>query len=717
MSAKLPRRLLGALLRCLFRLEVRGLEHFKALEGQSAVIIANHQSFLDPLLLAVFLPDKPAFAMNVHQAKKWYFRPLLALVEVFLVDPMQPMSTKGIIKRLKEGEKVVVFPEGRITTSGGVMKVYEGTGLVIDRTQAMVLPVRVEGAQYSRLSRLDGKVRQRWFPRISITVLPPRRLELPAEMFGKKRRALAASRVYDMLTDSGFGASRRQETLLAALAAASRQHDMHRNIATDATRAELSYHKLWTRAFALSNVLGREAGDWNTVGMLLPTSLAALVTFLALHLQGRVPAMLNYSAGARSLLAACDMAEVRTVVTARAFIEKARLQEVIEALKVSTRILYLEDLRQNIRFSDRLEALLSASAPEQSLSSMPCRVATPGEPAVILFTSGSEGMPKGVALSHENILSNIRQVAACIGFTEADIMLNAMPVFHSFGLTVGTILPLVLGIRVVMYPNPLHYRIVPEMCYDSRATILLGTDTFLNGYARGAHPYDFHNVRLAVAGAEKLKETTRRLYADRFGLRILEGYGVTETSPVIAVNTPLQHKAGTVGRALPGIGLKLEPVEGIERGGRLMVSGPNVMLGYLKHDQPGVIQPQGEWYDTGDIVDVDAEGYISILGRAKRFAKVGGEMVSLAAVEEFAASLWPDQGHAALALPDPRKGEHIVLLTERQDAAREALVQHAKAEGVSDLMVPRKVTFMEKLPRLSTGKIDYLPLKEMFKLG
>ena len=297
----------------------------------------------------------------------------------------------------------------------------------------------------------------------------------------------------------------------------------------------------------------------------------------------------------------------------------------------------------------------------------------PDEPAVVLFTSGSEGMPKGVALSHANVLANREQVAARIDFSSQDMILNALPLFHSFGLTTGTLLPLLSGMRTFFYPSPLHYRIVPEIAYDVNATLLFGTNTFLAGYARFAHPYDFYSVRYAFAGAEKLKDETRRVWTDKFGVQVFEGYGTTETSPVLAANTPIDMRAGTVGRFLPGIEYALDPVPGVE-GGRLSVRGPNVMLGYLKHDKPGVIQPPATergagWYDTGDIVTIDADGFVTIQGRAKRFAKIGGEMISLAAVEELAARAWPDAQHAVrqlARLPEGRAAD------PRHDARRRA---------------------------------------------
>jgi acyl-[acyl-carrier-protein]-phospholipid O-acyltransferase/long-chain-fatty-acid--[acyl-carrier-protein] ligase len=282
------------------------------------------------------------------------------------------------------------------------------------------------------------------------------------------------------------------------------------------------------------------------------------------------------------------------------------------------------------------------------------------------------------------------------------------------------VLPLVSGVRLFLYPSPLHYRIVPEAAYYTNATILFGTDTFLTGYARAANPYDFYSLRYVFAGAEKVRDETRRQWTEKFGLRILEGYGATETSPVLATNTPMHFRAGTVGRLLPGIFYRLEPVDGVAEGGRLHVAGPNVMKGYLSATKPGAIDaPPGGWYDTGDIVAIDGEGYVRILGRAKRFAKIAGEMVSLGAVEALAASLWPEFRHAALALPDARKGEQVVLLTDRPAATPEALLAQARAQGIAEVMVPRVVVPVPAVPLLGTGKLDYAAARALAeeKLG
>jgi acyl-[acyl-carrier-protein]-phospholipid O-acyltransferase/long-chain-fatty-acid--[acyl-carrier-protein] ligase len=444
------------------------------------------------------------------------------------------------------------------------------------------------------------------------------------------------------------------------------------------------------------------------VGELLPNANGAAVATLALMSTGRVPAMINFSAGVANVRAACRAANITTIVTSRAFIEKARLGALLEGLKHDVAFLFLEDVRTSISLMDKLRGLREAKRPLVARQ--------PDDPAAILFTSGSEGTPKGVVLSHRNMLANAAQAEARIDFGRRDKVFNVLPLFHSFGLTVGLILPLVSGVPVYLYPSPLHYRIVPEMIYGTNATILFGTDTFLAGYARSAHPYDFRSLRYVLAGAEPVKEATRRTYMEKFGLRILEGYGVTETAPALALNTPMFNKFGTVGRLLPGMEARLDPVPGIDVGGRLHVHGPNVMLGYLRTENPGVLErpPEG-WHDTGDIVTIDPDGFIAIKGRAKRFAKIGGEMISLAAVEALASELWPDALSGCATAPDARKGERIVLVTTRRDATRAAFLAFAKSRGAPELMTPADVLMVEKMPLLGSGKIDNLSLAQLVR--
>jgi acyl-[acyl-carrier-protein]-phospholipid O-acyltransferase/long-chain-fatty-acid--[acyl-carrier-protein] ligase len=418
--------------------------------------------------------------------------------------------------------------------------------------------------------------------------------------------------------------------------------------------------------------------------------------------------MLNFSAGEKAVLAALKTASVSTVITSKKFIEMAELDSLIAAISQEAEVVYLEDLKEKLNIFHKLKGLLMAKFPSLGIRRLIKHV-KPDDAAVVLFTSGSEGIPKGVVLSHQNILANVEQVRASISFNEKDVCLNALPMFHSFGLTAGTMLTTLNGIKTFFYPSPLHYRVIPEMAYDINATILFGTNVFLAAYAKYAHPYDFYTMKYAVAGAEKLQQETRDLWMEKFGVRILEGYGATETSPILSVNTPMYFKLGTVGRFMPSIEYKLEHIPGIPKGGRLFVKAPNVMKGYLLYDNPSeIIPPEDGWYDTGDIVEVDDAGFVHIQGRAKRFAKIAGEMISLTAVEELCKQCWPEYEHVALAFPDAGKGEKIVLMSTLESPSRKDLVAYVKAHGINELNVPKTYLYVTEIPLLGTGKIHYV---------
>jgi acyl-[acyl-carrier-protein]-phospholipid O-acyltransferase/long-chain-fatty-acid--[acyl-carrier-protein] ligase len=713
----LPHEMMRAALRWYFEtlhgVEISGIEHYKK-AGPRRVVVINHLSFLDGCFVACYLPGDVTFAVNTHMTTKWWARVFLAFVKIFAVDPANPYTVKAMIKTVRDGVPLAIFPEGRLTKTGGLMKIYEGAGAVADRGDAMVVPIHIDGLQFSKLSYMRGKLRQRWFPKLTMIVLPATRLGVDPDLRGRQRRIAVGSALQELMVKTAFVTHDTDRSLFAALLDARSRFGARLPIAEDIERKPISYGRVVLGAAVLGCKLAKLTKPGETVGVLLPNSNGALVTFLALQAYARVPAMLNFSSGADGMISACQAAGVETVLCSRRFVERGKLEKTLERLAEQVRIVWLEDVRATIGTLDKLRGLATSRFARR----LPGADALPDAPAVVLFTSGSEGTPKGVVLSHRNILANCGQVAAVIDFNPADRVLNAMPMFHSFGLTGGTILPLLNGVRTFHYPSPLHFKIVPELIYDTDATIVFGTDTFLNGWARFAHPYDFYAVRYAFAGAEKVRDETRRVFGERFGVRLLEGYGATETAPVLAINTAMHNRPGSVGRLLPGIEARLEPVPGVEIGGRLQVRGANVMLGYLRTTAPGVLEPPEDgWYDTGDIVRIDAQGFVHILGRAKRFAKIAGEMVSMTAAEMLAAEIWPDFAHAVVSLPDPRKGEQLMLVTAHPGADTPALLAFARERGVPELMVPRLICRVAEIPVLGTGKTDYPAVQKLAEAG
>ncbi len=689
-----------------------------ALNHSRLLIIANHESFLDGLLLGLFLPVDPVFVVHTGIANSRFFRILLSQVDYLAVDPTSPMAMKKVIRLLESGRPVVIFPEGRITVTGSLMKVYDGPAFVAAKTGATLVPVRLDGTARTYFARVSGKAPRQLFPRITISILPATRLDMPQAPTAKLRRRKAGEAMRRLMQGIQF-AARPQQTLYGALCDAVDIHGRGHRLLEDMKQVEYSYQDLLKMTLMLTRLVERaapEVGSGERIGMLLPNLAPTLALVFGLTARRRVPAMLNYTAGTDAMQAACTAATIKVILTSRAFVEQAKLTEKLAALNEiqKIRLIYLEDIRDSMTFGDKLWLMAYALHFPRAFEDG----AVPEDAAVVLFTSGSEGKPKGVVLPHRALLANIAQIRSVIDFSPDDKVLNALPIFHSFGLTAGALLPVLSGASLFLYPSPLHYRVIPELAYDRGCTVLFGTSTFLANYGKFANPYDFYRLRYVIAGAEKLAEPVRELWIDKFGLRIFEGYGATETAPVMAVNTPMAFRRGTVGQLLPGIETCLVPVPGIDRGGLLHVRGPNVMAGYLKVDKPGELDaPQssvGEgWYETGDIVEIDEDGFVRIVGRVKRFAKIAGEMVSLEAVEKLAAATSPDKPHAASSQPDAQKGEALVLFTTDVNLARERLQAKARELGYPELAVPRKIVQIDALPLLGTGKIDYVTLKRM----
>ena len=589
------------------------------------------------------------------------------------------------------------------------MKIYESPALIAMKAGAKILPIYLSGLQTSLFSRMKYKPRYRFLNPVSIRIFPAETIQTSQTANNRRERQQAGDFLYRLMTKVCYEDHKLTGTLFESLVHAVETQSSGPRF-NDIMRQPLTYRQLLMRSFVLRFALASELGASRNIGLLLPTALPTAVCFFSLQSQGKVPVMLNYTQGEKLLVSCCETVALKTVITSRRFIDKANLAHHEQALlKADLTLIYLEDLAASLSSYHKLLGLLCASFPRLSMRALG-HATLPSETAVILFTSGSEGLPKGVALSHDNLHANMSQLTSVIDLNRDDIVFNTLPLFHSFGLMGGMLVPILTGVKVFMYPNPLQYRIITELIYDTNATILFGTDYTLNLYANHASSYDFYSLRYVMAGAEKLKPATFSKWTDKFGIRILEAYGLTEASPGLCTNTPMHFKRGTVGRFFPNIEYKIKPVDGLEQGGRLWVKGPNLMQGYIKNDKPNVIQslPKG-WHDTGDIVDVDEDGFVMILDRAKRFAKIAGEMISLTAVEKVINSDFPKHSHAIIAAPCSKKGEQLVLFTEDTTLDKKKLIQSFKSASAPDLWLPKVIVYGD-IPRLPTGKVNYQQL-------
>lgn len=708
------RALLKLLLGLLFRVTLTG--HGSQLTRGRPLVLANFDSLLDPLLAALFLPGRPLIVLPQALAAHWIGRLLRRVA-----DCAEPAAGGDAIKRLvrtvRAGQAVVMFPQERATTTGSTMKVYGAAGVVALRADADVIPLRIQGLLHTRWAATSARWPRPWWQQVTLLVQPSMRFSRPPSAVAGRVAGTRRQRMNDelqALMQRAMADAEPRRALFCALLGAVELHGRRNRIIEDIRGQVRTYADLLKGSLALGRLTAKFTEPGERVGVLLPNLGATVCLVFGLVSRGRVAAMLNYSSGVESLRGACAAATIKTVITSRSFVAAAKLEPLL-AGAAACRIVYLEDLRETLTLSDKLWIVYALLRPRQVLPAQ-----DPASTAVVLFTSGSEARPKGVALSHDGMLAAMAQLRAVIDFGPDDKYLNALPMYHIFGLVVGTLMPLLTGTRLFLYTNPLHYKVIPEYAYSRDCTYIFGTSTFLGNYARQAHPYDFYRMRFVISGGEKLHPEVTQLWFAKFGLRVHEGYGATECGPAMAFNAPLTFRAGTVGRFLPGMEYRIVPVQGIEKGGVLHVRGPNLMQGYLFYDAPGVMQaPRSEvgagWYNTGDVVSVDADGFVTVHGRVKRFAKIAGEMVSLERVEFIAYHASPGYKHAAV-VEMTRTGESTVLLTTDPVLDRIALQQAARQISAQELAVARRVVKVDTLPLLGTGKVDYVTLKEMVVL-
>ena len=699
--------ILRLLFRRLFSLQIFHGDRL-TFDGPS-VIMPNHVSFLDAILLYAFLPDSVCFVVNSEIAENPWVDFALRFCRHVRIQPRNPYGLRTVISILKEGSPVLLFPEGRISVTGSLMKMYTGAAMVAWKTGARVFPIILRGPEYSKFSRIQDKVKSRWAPPVQIFVDAPVQLAVDETQSFRVQKNLLADHLLSIMRQATFLARQEEQKdrdFFTRLLLAGHLHGLDKVIARDISRSA-TYRQLLAGIYVLAEKIRRllpnDPADRPAVGVLMPNSIAHVTVLFALFYLGRVPAVFNFSTGIKNGLDCAINVGVKTVLTSRTFVEKAGLESFVEQLAGFCRILYLEDIVATVGMRDKLAGMENLWRKRRGKGRTDSRL--------ILFTSGTEGRPKGVVLSQAAILCNIDQASSLIDYSPTDKMLTALPMFHSFGLMAGTMLPLLGGVEVFLYPSPLHYRIVPEMAYDFNATLMLGTPTFLAGYGKMAHPYDFRSLRYILSGGEKLTPLVQELWRSKFGIRILEGYGITETGPVLCLNTPLSYRQDTVGQFLPGIEWRLEAVEGIETGGALYVRGPNIMEGYMLYGQG--FQAVGEWFATGDVVSVDREGYVRIQARLKRFAKIAGEMVNLQVVEDAAAACFTGGFHAVVFITDGRKGERILLVTTLKAAERHTLREYLLKAGHSGLSVPDEIIHVEKMPLLGSGKPDYVTIYRM----
>ena len=690
--------------RVLFGFKIHNADALKA--TGPVLLVPNHASWFDWWIVGMCLQEDWKFVVSSTRAEShWIFKFVMRNRFTFPIDNASPFAIKEMSNFLKSGGRLVLFAEGRLTETGSLMKLFEGTGFLLEKTNAKIITCYQRNAHRLPYSKHPGW--KKIFPRLTIHFGEPQ--STPQSLSNRfDAREAYTQWLREQLMELQFRIEMKlgPQDLLTTIASMGRARPKS-IVLEDVTGQRLNHRMVMVGSEVLSrkfqNLLSPEI---ERVGLLLPNVNATPITLLALWRLGKVPAILNYSSGVSIMQTCSDLAGVKQIITSQAFLEKAGI-DIQPMKKNGIEFIYLEEVRKKISVSTKLSILMKHK----------CRLAksqfhiTQDKTAVVLFTSGSEGIPKGVELTHKNILSNLRQLLVMVDILDTDSIFNCLPMFHSFGLVVGTLLPLCRGLRTTIFPSPLQYRVIPTAVYNSNSTIFLSTNTFLNGYAKKAHPYDFRNVRYLLAGAEKIQQATSDTWARKFGIRITEAYGVTECSPGISANTKADNRFGSVGRILPDMKWKLEPVDGVKDAGRLFVKGPNVMKGYLNKEANEAFQSLNGWYDTGDIVKIDEDGYFWIKGRAKRFAKISGEMVSLTAVEDALAGAFPNHGEdceiAVIAITDEDKGEKLIAVTNEPNLTTSEIRNAVADAGLINLCTPREIHVLKEIPKLGTGKLNH----------
>ena len=709
----------------LYRLDVDGREHVPARGG--ALLTPNHASMVDAVLLLASIDRPIRFIMFKGSYEHPLVKPFAKIMGVIPIasdqGPREMIhSLRMATDALKNGEIVCIFPEGQMTRIGQMLPFRRGMERIIKGVDVPIVPVNLDGIWGSIFSFAGGRFLWKF----------PRHIPYPVRVtFGKPLPPTSSSQevrraVQDLGAEAFARRKKRMHTLPQSFIYTARRHPFRFAMA-DGQTPKLNYFAVLARTILLARRLRKQWQGQEMVGILMPPSIPGAIVNLAAMLMGKVPVNLNYTASDATLSSCAEQCNLKTVVTARAFLERVKVQPPAEAI-------FLEELATKPGFGERLSCVLAAILlPAKALMKFAgCeRPASLDDIATIIFSSGSTGDPKGVILTHYNIASNVEQLNQVFMLHAHDRIMGILPFFHSFGFTGTLCLPAATGIGVVFHPNPLDSRVIGALVNKYAVTLLLATPTFLNAYTRRCTPEDFGSLRFVMAGAEKLPDRISQAFEDQFGIRPLEGYGCTECSPAVTVNTidfraasfrQVGAKRGSIGHPLPGITVKIvdpdtmEPV-GVDVPGLLLVRGPNIMRGYLNKPEKTAEVLRDGWYNTGDIARMDEDGFLRVTDRLSRFSKIGGEMVPHIKIEDLLQELAgaTEQTFVVTAVPDEKKGERLIVLHTLGEPQLEECLEKLGKSDLPALWRPRPDQFLriENLPYLGTGKLDLRKAREL----
>ena len=690
------------------------------------LLLPNHTTWVDAIVLLLACPRPIRFVIDQEFYENRILHPILKITGCIPITPRRAKDgMHRAAEKIRAGEIVCLFPEGRLTRTGTLLGLRRGYELIARQANAPVVPVWLDQLWGSIFSFQGGRFFRKWprqFPyRVTVEFGNP----LDAE-------AVDTATVREALLKLGEACYSRRPGLHRHLAEAALRGLKRRPFATAVIDgmdgSSLSRGKLLGVAVALSHFIRKECSD-KRIGIVLPASRGAIVANLAVVLASKVPVDLNFTSGRAALEYAQSLASLRVAISANAFSKR------FENFPWPSQVIQLDDTLPAMKRQILLWWVLSILLPSSALLRL-LQIPREGnhEEAALLFTSGSSGEPKGVVLSHRNMIGNVSQFRVLLDATKDDVILASLPFFHSFGFTVTLWFPLIEGVRIVTYPNPLEAAKNAELIERHRITILLATPTFLRGYLRKARPEQLRSVRLTITGAEKLPLDLARSFFERFGKRVFEGYGLTETSPVVSVNLPepepkksgeavqLSSRLGSTGKMAPGIAAEIRDPEtdrklSLHESGMLWLRGPNIFEGYLNDPKRTAEVLSHGWFKTGDLGRFDEDGFLFIEGRLARFSKIGGEMVPHETIEEkIAGALQLDSQHdrclAIVGVLDEVKGEALVLLSAMQIDLPKLRAQ-LKDAGVPNLWIPKMIRLVDAIPVLASGKLDLKRCQEL----
>ena len=726
---RLPHSLIRILVAGLFagryKIQVHG---FNNLPGNGGVLmLGNHVSFIDFAMIQIACPRKVRFVMHKSYYEHWYIKWFLDIMGVIPIARGESVEAlKQINALLKAGEVVCLFPEGAISRNGQLADFKHGFERTVADVDGVILPFYIRGLWGSRFSHSSSFMKSRRVSGLRRDVIvafgEPLSIESKADVV--KRR------VFDLSISAWQDYTDTLDPIPLAWMRTVKNAPKYKCMADVTGGLELSAEKALTSSIAFSQLIKKRSPEQN-IGLLLPTSSAGMLINMSVLLLGKTVVNLNYTASIKALQGAIGKADIKTIYTSSRFVKKLMDRGIeIETIFKNVTVYYLEELKEQISVAKKILTLLSVKLlPAKLLCFLFSEKVNITSPAAILFSSGSEGKPKGVVLSHQNLMGNIKQVTDVMDLQRHDIIMGSLPQFHAFGLTVTGLLPLIEAVPVVFHPDPTDVVNIGKAISKNKITIMFGTSTFLRLYARNKKvlPLMLESIRLVVAGAERLNDVVRNSFTSKFNLPIYEGYGTTETTPVAGVNIPDRleqsawriqtgNKPGTIGLPVPGSNFRIVDPQSMQElpaneNGLILIGGTQVMLGYLNDPEKTnevIVELDGQrWYKTGDKGHVDEDGFLTIVDRYSRFAKIAGEMISLGVIEDTINNAVSDDVEVvASTIPDDKKGEKVVLLYSGE-INEDDLKKIIGEQNLIPIMVPDTYIKVEVLPKLGTGKTDF----------